>query len=189
MKTFLWIRGALIAGIVLIAFVEYAGTRDTNNDTADPQMNAQQRRDIPTLIRHLGYHCPAANLALAKGEDIGGTVVKVWCGPPGTTDVYQNLVFRVTRRPDGSSSGTMAIAEGRTGGGSLWGPGQGVSSPGRLTLPQPWPRSGRPAIFVSFKKRKIKQKTADNCHFMNIRKSGPCRWFLFDGIWAATSPY
>jgi hypothetical protein len=103
-KTFLWITGALIAGIVLIAFVGYAGTHDTNHDTADPAMNAQQRRDMTTLIQRLGYHCPAANLALAQGGDVGGTVVKVWCGPPGTTDVYQNLVFRVTTRPDGSSS-------------------------------------------------------------------------------------
>jgi hypothetical protein len=103
-KTFLWITGALIAGVVLIAFVKYAGTRDTNDDSADPEMNAQQRRDMTALIQHLGYHCPAANLALAKGEDDGGTIVKVWCGPPGTADVYQNLVFRVTTRPDGSSS-------------------------------------------------------------------------------------
>jgi len=103
-KTFLWITGALIAGVVLIAFVKYAGTRDTNDDSADPEMNPQQRRDMTALIQHLGYHCPAANLALAKGEDDGGTIVKVWCGPPGTADVYQNLVFRVTTRPDGSSS-------------------------------------------------------------------------------------
>ena len=103
-KTFLWITGALIAGVVLIAIVKYAGTRDTNDDSADPEMNAQQRRDMTALIQHLGYHCPAANLALAKGEDDGGTIVKVWCGPPGTADVYQNLVFRVTTRPDGSSS-------------------------------------------------------------------------------------
>lgn len=103
-KTFFWITGAVIEGLALIAFVEYAGTRDTDDDTVDPEMSARQRQDLTTLIQHLGYRCPAASLALAKGADAGGTVVKVWCGPPGTADVYQNLVFRVTTRPDGSSS-------------------------------------------------------------------------------------
>lgn len=96
--------GALIAGAVLIGFVEHAGTRDTGDDTADLEMSAQQRLDMTALIQHLGYNCPAANLARAKGQDANGTVVKIWCGPPRSTDVYQNLVFRVTTRPDGSSS-------------------------------------------------------------------------------------
>jgi hypothetical protein len=103
-KTFLWITGTLIAGAVLIGLVEHAGTRGTGDDAADLEMTVQQRRDMTALIQHLGYNCPAANLARAKGQDVNGTVVKIWCGPPGSTDVYQNLVFRVTTRSDGSSS-------------------------------------------------------------------------------------
>lgn len=55
-------------------------------------------------IREAGFVCPSANGFRRMGLGVRGSIIRVWCGPPGGSDVYQNLVYRFDLHPNGSGS-------------------------------------------------------------------------------------
>jgi hypothetical protein len=61
--------------------------------------SAAVRAELQAAIEARGFVCPSANMLHAFGPGPYGTIVQVWCGPPGTGSVYERLVYRVDMRP------------------------------------------------------------------------------------------
>lgn len=97
MKTFGWL---CLFGLVLFAVFAVLGGDDgaPNRRVADNQVlrTAEDRATYTSMIRSVGYGCPAAKLGYAEGPDAFGDVVTVHCGPAGRDGVYPNQTYKVT---------------------------------------------------------------------------------------------
>lgn len=67
----------------------------------DVALTKEMAQAMTTLIQSTDYNCPLVKLVRHKGEDVDGTVMKVWCGPTSGDGINQNLVYRVAMRPSG----------------------------------------------------------------------------------------
>ena len=54
-------------------------------------------------VRDGGFACPLANRVTQVGSDDGGTASTVTCGPATAAVTGEEVAFRLTVRPDGSS--------------------------------------------------------------------------------------
>lgn len=89
---------AALALLVTVAALVPGGP--STSPSSEIAMTAGERAELADAIRAAGFHCPRAALAVGKGADAYGDVVKVWCGPADRDGVYENAVFRVTFLPD-----------------------------------------------------------------------------------------
>jgi hypothetical protein len=95
---------ALLLVLTAIAMKDRGQASSTSSparSTNEITLTRTMKDDIGAAIRARGFLCPEPHLAWFQGTDAYGDVTQIWCGPVGTTDVYDNDGFRVTTRTDG----------------------------------------------------------------------------------------
>lgn len=55
----------------------------------------EQREILREEILRAGFECPSLNLLHTFGMGPRGAILRAWCGPPGTSNVYTRLVYRL----------------------------------------------------------------------------------------------
>lgn len=59
----------------------------------------EERRILREEILRAGFDCPSLNLLHTFGPGPQGAILRAWCGPPGTRDVFSRLVYRLDLLP------------------------------------------------------------------------------------------
>jgi hypothetical protein len=62
------------------------------------EMGPAERATLTRVIQASGFNCPSVNLATGRGPVPEGWTIRAYCGPVGTTGVFQNLVYQVIVR-------------------------------------------------------------------------------------------
>lgn len=62
-------------------------------------LTPREREILREEILRAGFECPSLNLVHTFGLGPRGAMVRAWCGPPGTRNVYPRLVYRLDLQP------------------------------------------------------------------------------------------